>query len=188
MCVCVPEKMPTCVCWIGGGHRMRMCAWEVLVISMQSMKLMACRAGMGDLSECLCLHAVQRGHLVHLFVSMQLMKLMACCAGMGDRSECICLHAIEQGYLVYLFVFGCGVVDKMARLKAEARAHAAPAERKRGRPRKTSDEASTKGLKVMEVSVTIYVGGGDINTQLLERMDDFLKSEYCSHLCIGERG
>ncbi|MCO5610641.1 hypothetical protein L7F22_064880 [Adiantum nelumboides] len=75
--------------------------------------------------------------------------------------------------------------ESMARLKAEA--HGSLAERKRGRPKKGSDEAFTKGQKVLEVSVIVSVGGADINVELLQRMDDFLKKESIAGICALER-
>ncbi|MCO5591610.1 hypothetical protein L7F22_045599 [Adiantum nelumboides] len=78
-------------------------------------------------------------------------------------------------------------VNNMARLKAEARSYGTLAEQKRGRPRKSSDEASTQGQKVMEVSVTNFVGDADIDAELLQRMDDFLRMNLLLRSAL-ERG
>ncbi|MCO5570324.1 hypothetical protein L7F22_024043 [Adiantum nelumboides] len=77
---------------------------------------------------------------------------------------------------------------KMPKLKTEARSQAPAGERNRGRPRKIMDGTSDKKLRVMEVSVTVSVGGADIDYQLLGEIGEFLKKETIAGICSLERG
>ncbi|MCO5569850.1 hypothetical protein L7F22_023564 [Adiantum nelumboides] len=72
----------------------------------------------------------------------------------------------------------------MVRMKMEARAAGDARRGKRWRQRQDSD-----GLgRVIEASVIVSVGGGDVDATLLARMQDFLQKETCDGLCAGEHG
>ncbi|MCO5606004.1 hypothetical protein L7F22_060191 [Adiantum nelumboides] len=72
----------------------------------------------------------------------------------------------------------------MPRLKAQACAQESST---RGKKRCKEIEGEDVAGRVMEVSVTISTGGGNIDVILLACMDDFLKKETCAGICSVER-
>ncbi|MCO5609496.1 hypothetical protein L7F22_063724 [Adiantum nelumboides] len=73
----------------------------------------------------------------------------------------------------------------MAQLKALARAQGASA---KGKKRRKETDAEDAAGRLLEVSITISVGGGDIDVSLLACMNEFLKKETCADICSLERG
>ncbi|MCO5558512.1 hypothetical protein L7F22_012097 [Adiantum nelumboides] len=92
----------------------------------------------------------------------------------------------------------CTDMTSMARLKVAAREKAAEnvarPSREKGaknvaRPLRARDQKKLeKTQKVMEASVTINVGGGDVDVALLTCMQEFLEKETLASICSVERG
>ncbi|MCO5575907.1 hypothetical protein L7F22_029714 [Adiantum nelumboides] len=78
----------------------------------------------------------------------------------------------------------CFVAFAAPKLKKEAQAAADSRRRKRRRER---DDGDGPG-RVIEASVTVSIGGSDIDVGLLPRMEEFLRNETCAGLCAVERG
>ncbi|MCO5583934.1 hypothetical protein L7F22_037852 [Adiantum nelumboides] len=78
----------------------------------------------------------------------------------------------------------CSVAFAAPKLKKEARAATDSRRRKRRRERDDGDGSG----RVIEASVTVSIGGSDIDVGLLSRMEEFLRNETCAGLCAVERG
>ncbi|MCO5569047.1 hypothetical protein L7F22_022753 [Adiantum nelumboides] len=91
------------------------------------------------------------------------------------------------GTLEYVPTVLCCLVQvyKMPRLKAQARAQGTNARRKKWRNK--TDGPDVAGC-LMEVSVIVSIGGGDIDVNFLACMDEFLKNETLAGICFVERG
>ncbi|MCO5571067.1 hypothetical protein L7F22_024798 [Adiantum nelumboides] len=77
----------------------------------------------------------------------------------------------------------------MSHLKAEARCQGGtkPSVSRKKKPRQKSNDVDHHG-RLMEVSVTVSLGGADIDVGLLLSIADFLTNETCASICVVERG
>ncbi|MCO5576548.1 hypothetical protein L7F22_030360 [Adiantum nelumboides] len=110
-----------------------------------------------------------------------------------------CVHAAHNAAEMgceFIMVFSCGasavfiglcccsVAFVAPKLKKEARAAADSSRCKQWREREDGDGPG----RVIEASVTVSVGGSDVDVGLLPCMEEFLRKETCAGLCAVEWG
>ncbi|MCO5556743.1 hypothetical protein L7F22_010295 [Adiantum nelumboides] len=101
---------------------------------------------------------------------------LSCALGLMRRVETIPQHCLAGHHVAWLCC--------MPRMKMEARA---AGDARRGKQRRQREDGDGPG-RVIEASVTVSVGGVDIDVTLLARMQDFLHKETYAGLCAVERG
>ncbi|MCO5603424.1 hypothetical protein L7F22_057574 [Adiantum nelumboides] len=111
--------------------------------------------------------------------------LEQCAVGLVHCFDAMLEHPLE----IVRTVCCCSVqVYKMPRLKAQARAQGSNGRRKKRRNETDGRHGPDAAGRLMEVNVTVSIGGGDIDVNLLGCMDEFLKNETFVGICSVERG
>ncbi|MCO5586795.1 hypothetical protein L7F22_040737 [Adiantum nelumboides] len=100
------------------------------------------------------------------------------------RVSSIWCFAVALASALFVGSCWCSIAFVAPKLKKEARATADNRRHKRQREREDGDGPG----RVIEASVTVSVGGCDVDVGLLPCMEEFLCKETCAGLCVVERG